>query len=728
MRIIVPLITLSLWPTIGAANQKLDSLPVYIEADAMNYDQSKEVVIAAGSVQVTQGARVVLSETLAYYKNTNTVLASGKVSVLEPDGNVYFAESVELKDDLKQGIVQNFRARLSDNSLLAANVARRVDENIAEMEQAVYSPCKLCEEDPSKAPLWQVKADNVRLDNNEQKMYYRNAFLEVYGVPLMYSPYFSHPTPDAKRKSGFLTPTFQASNGNLGYSIETPYYFNLADNMDATLSPMLTSKEGAVMKGEYRHLVRGGYYQFRGSVTRPDERDNLGNEISGEKDVRGHVEGYGDFRMDDNWTWGFSGRRASDDTYLGRYGFGYEDTLTSTAIVEKIKNREYFGARALSFQGLRIDDNPDTTPTVLPVAEYSYESRPLGLGYMQNARWFGGGNLFALNRDIGADSRRASGNVGIRAPYKTAGGQLIELKSFIRGDAYDIENYDPALAGISTPGNGGGSVFGIDSLDENPTRFLPQAELDWQFPLVSGFADSSYSILSPRVQFITAPKGINPLDIANEDSQVLEFSYLNLFSGNRSAGYDLVESGSRVNYGLGGTLFLDGSRYFDYLLGQSYRFEDDDFNRLLGEDQDNLSDLVGRLGVTFETLNVNYFFRLKRDGFVPRQNGVNADLFIKPLTLGVQFDDFDQDFYVGDRSFLTGYSSLQINDNWNLAARANRDLSDGGGMISTGAELNFINECLMFTGGVNRDYTRDRDIEPNTSVIFRVGLKNMDFK
>jgi LPS-assembly protein len=173
---------------------------------------------------------------------------------LEPTGEVLFAEFMELSGDLRDGVIADLRAILQDGSLVAASGGRRTGGNLLNMQNAVYSPCKLCEEDPSRAPLWQIKAVRIVHDKKRQTIEYKDAWLEIAGVPVMYTPYISHPDPSVKKKSGFLTPSFGTSTLN-GASFTAPYYYNISSNSDATLTPNFTTNKGVVMGGEYRQII-----------------------------------------------------------------------------------------------------------------------------------------------------------------------------------------------------------------------------------------------------------------------------------------------------------------------------------------------------------------------------------------------------------------------------------------------------------------------------------------
>ena len=185
--------------------------PVMLTAQEVGYDEKHSVATAIGHVEVVQGNMVLLADRIDYNQNTDVVHAQGHVSILQPTGDVVFSTDAWLTHQMEKGVVQQFRARLKDNSLFAAREAYKTSKNVTHLTHAVYSPCHVCTPAPGdspSAPMWQVEASKVTVDENEQRVSYRNAFMEVYGVPVGYSPYFSHPTPDAPSQSGLLTPQY----------------------------------------------------------------------------------------------------------------------------------------------------------------------------------------------------------------------------------------------------------------------------------------------------------------------------------------------------------------------------------------------------------------------------------------------------------------------------------------------------------------------------------------
>ena len=228
--------------------------PVLFKADQLRNEQKIGLVVATGNVEFTQNGRTLLADSVTYNRRTDTVTANGNISLLEPTGEVVFADYIELTGNMRDGVIENMRVRMSDNSRIAAAGGRRIGGMRTEFRKAVYSPCELCEKDPTRAPIWQVKASRVSHDQETKDVTYRNAFLEFYGIPVMYTPYLSHPDPTVERRTGFLVPTY-GSDSELGTLVSTPYYFDIAPNMDATVTPIVTTNEGVVGSGEFRHRL-----------------------------------------------------------------------------------------------------------------------------------------------------------------------------------------------------------------------------------------------------------------------------------------------------------------------------------------------------------------------------------------------------------------------------------------------------------------------------------------
>ncbi len=684
--------------------------PALISADEVTFDEDLNIVTASGNVEISQGERIVKADAVSYNINTKVVSATGNVALLEPTGDVLFAEYVELTDDLGEGFIRDIRVLLSDRSRMAAVSGQRSGGNRTVLNRAIFSPCALCKEDPTKAPLWQLKANKIVHDQAEQEIRYYDARMEIFGIPVAYTPYLSHPDPTVKKKSGFLAPAFRNSD-TLGFSAQLPYFWNIAPNQDLTFSPIITSEQGPVAAGEYRHLFTNGTLDISGSATIADREDS-GGEVE-ENRFRGHIDAEGRFDIDETWRWGFDAKRSSDDTYQRVYDFGSSRTLTSRAFVEGFRGRNYAAVNSFAYQGLRESDVNDESPIILPLADYNFTSEPLFANSIARLD----ANVLALTRTEGRDSRRASIIGGWDLPFTSPLGDSYKFTAQVQADGYWVNGVDPD----SNEVNPDGSTF-----DGFTGRVFPQLAAEWRYPWIQ--SNESFSqVVEPIVQVIAAPNGSNPGEIPNEDSRDFEFDDTNLFSLNRFAGLDRVDSGSRVNYGFKWNVF-QGSSSSEAFIGQSYALkENDDFSENSGL-SDNFSDFVGRVRVNpIDEIDLLYRFRVDDEDFEVRRN--ELDLRVGPplLSIGVNYlflnntnevDEFD------DREEVTVRVSSQLSEYWSTFASHRRDL-EAKSSLETRVGLTYQDECCLVEGIAERTFFTDRDLEPEDTFAIRFVFKHL---
>ncbi len=674
--------------------------PVVMEADAVGYDKDNSIAIAKGNVTVAQGAYVLKADTITYYQRTNLVMASGNVTVLQPTGDVFFAESAELKDNMQAGVIRNFQARMSDNSVFAATEARKIDAATTQLKQAVYTPCNLCED---MAPFWQIKAGEMTIDEREEDIIYRNARMELGGIPVIYTPYLSQPTPDAGARSGFLTPEYSTSD-NLGSAVKVPYYWRIDHDKDITLTPWYMSDEGGLLEGDYRQLTNDGEYSAEFSITNPTKRDGLGNETDGHE-LRGHIYAEGREALGDYSRLGFDINRTTDDTYTRRYGFGSQPVLFSRLYAEAAKKRNYALAQALAIQGLRATDDTDTTPMVLPTIEGYYETEPYESGLKLHAF----GDAQSLTRKIGADQHRMSVTAGATLPYVTEGGHVLTSTVNLRQDLYQVEN----VATTSDP-----------SFDGGVSRTIPQAAVEWRYPLIKPMASGDSITIEPIVLAVAQPNGSNPDRIPNEDNTLVELSDTNLFSLDRMPGLDTVDSGSRAAYGLRTQYLFAGGEALNALFGQNYSVNEDTPFPNSTNPGEHASDYIGRLGLYADPVEVTYRFAFDNETFSSNRTEFTL-AFNKPwLTMYAAYRSLDGNLYLGDSEEASLYASVPLASEWDVFVTGRRDLQLDQ-MIAAGGGLTYHNECFSLMLQGLRNYTRDRDIEPDTSITLRVGFKNL---
>jgi LPS-assembly protein len=258
--------------------------PVTFTADSVDYDQANNIVSAAGSVEAWQNERILRADRFTYNRNTGVATAEGNVQLLEADGQVLFADRVELQAGMRDGVVEGMRAYMLQNGRMVANGARRSDNGqILDMARIIYSPCNLCEDNPEAAPSWQLRARTATRDLNDQRIRFTDATLQVRGVPTFYTPYLSAPDPSIPRQSGFLSPTLGSSRF-LGAFGELPFYWAIDGASDLTLTPLISTNQDPNLGIEYRRRFNNGFIEGSGSLGWFN-----GNDSQGETGFAGHI-------------------------------------------------------------------------------------------------------------------------------------------------------------------------------------------------------------------------------------------------------------------------------------------------------------------------------------------------------------------------------------------------------------------------------------------------------
>ena len=687
--------------------------PILITADEVNFDRARALVIAKGNVEISQGPRVLRADSVVYNQKTKTVTAVGKVSLTEPGGHVVFADRVRLKDDLRDGVIQNFRLLFDDNTRLAANSAVRSGGKETAMNKVVFSPCRLCPKDPKRAPLWQLKARRVVHNQETKDIEYFDGWLEIYGVPIAYSPYFRHPDPTVKRRTGFLYPVY-GSDQQLGLFTRIPYFIELGPDKDLTISPMIFSKVRPAMFAQWRHRVPNGAYDVRGSFTNVKRLDAAGDESSGNQN-RGHIFTRGLFDVDNIWRFGWDGGWTTDDTYLRRYSISSINSIVTTIFTEGFNGRSYASARLYHFQGLREEDDYAKTPIVFPLVDYNVIGKPIGPGGAYG-RWSFDANVMSLTRVEGVNSRRLSLKGGWELPLTTKSGHLFRVGAQLQGDLYWVNVVSDPDA--PAPGRKYTGFTG---------RFFPQGFVDWRYPLVRELGNVRH-VIEPRVSFIVAPNSGNPFKIPNEDSLDVELDDTNVFALNRFNGLDRVDQGTRVVYGVSSSFYGNRGGKTSIFLGNSYRFTNHHHFPTDSGLDDRFSDLVGRIDIQpADFFQVLYRFRLGTQRFRRKRHEVTAMAGPPWLRAGVSYFYFrgnENNAEFGEREEIFGGITAQLTKNWAVRATSRYDI-DSDSALSWGLGAVFKNECCLVDLNFSRSFTSDRDVKASNRFFLRIVLKHL---
>ncbi|MFK7839176.1 MAG: LPS-assembly protein LptD [Bdellovibrionales bacterium] len=692
--------------------------PLDIEANTMRFNNEERVAVAEGDVIIVQDGRILRADEAQYFIDDDRVRANGNVVLNEETGNIYLAQDVEYSSKLKNGSVEDLRVILADGSRFAAVSGVREEGKRTVMESARYTACDPCQKDPSKSPPWQIVASEVKHDEEDARISYRNARFNVYGVPVAYTPYFSHPDGTINRKSGFLAPSF-GFKSELGAFIENQYYWSIAPDKDATFGLLAMTEQAPLGLLEYRQRWQDASIQFNGGVTYSDRTsDSDDQNFKEDEEVRGHVFATGLWDLNDQWRTGFGVEYVSDDQYARQYDITDEDVLQNTVYAERFSGRHYAIGLAQLYKDIRVSELEEDQPGVLPEIYASFVGAPDSVPVV-GGRWDASVGFLSLFRD-GSDQDvvRASVDLGWKRHLVSDYGLVSDFDLTLRGDAFHVNDGD---ATTTTSGRESSSV---------ETRFFPQLHIQTSYPLARQFEKSQLTV-EPLVAFTLAPTSEDNDDIPNEDSQDVQIDASNLFESNRFPGLDVVEDQSRVTYGVRTGINGFNQSNAEMFIGQSYRLDEDNNPFQNGSGlEERSSDVVGSIKIDYDQrYTTQYRFQLDNDTLASKRHELDMYADWNRFRLGASYlyaQALEGTEITENREQISSNALYYINDKWSLTTSATYDIgSSDPGLRRSALGLNYFGQCVSWSLEGNKNLTDDASGDSDVEVLFRIGLRNI---
>lgn len=569
-----------------------------VQATEVDYDYNNSRISAVGNVQMFYNGTSVEADRVIYDQKTKRLHAEGNIRMTDAEGKITYANIMDLSDDYRDGFVDSLRVDTEDATRMAATRADRSSGNYTVFDNGVYTACAPCKDDPKKPPLWQVKGARIIHNQTEKMLYFENAQIEFFGVPLAYLPYFSTPDPTVKRKSGFLMPVFTTYSA-YGVGVEVPYFFSLAPDYDVTFNPRITSKQGVLLQGEFRQRLSNGSYQIRlYGIDQLDPGAFAGQP--GDKQFRGGIDTKGQFALSDKWVFGWDGVLLSDYYFMSDYRLAqYKDpfgsflSLPTEAISQLyltgVGNRSYFDARAIYY--LSFSGNQSQVPVVAPVIDYNNVINSPILGGEFSYKM----NFTNLTRDTAVFDpittvantnslcTTTSADPMARTPTQCLLRGMPGTYTRLTAEAQWRKSYTDPLGQIWTPfvslradainadiSNQPGVSNFLPVGDTQTVRLMPTVGLEYRYPFIN-VQPWGTTTIEPIAQVIIRPNEPNAGKLPNEDAQSLVFDTSNLFSVDKFSGYDRVEGGGRANAGVQATTQFDQGGSVKAMFGQSYQ-------------------------------------------------------------------------------------------------------------------------------------------------------------
>ena len=539
--------------------------------------------------------------------------------------------------------------------------------------------------------------------------------MEVDGVPIFYSPYFSGPDPTVKQRTGLLSSTI-GERSNLGVVARNYYYYGISPDEDATIEATYAGEQGPLLGGEWRDRFDYGKLIFSGSLAEGKEPNAAGENADGPTTVRGHIFGLGIYDLNDDWRTGFNLARTSDKDFLQTYSYSDQDVLDNRAYVEGFFDRDYAVANIYSAQDLRAGVT-QAQPISLPYATYQAFGEQ---GGTLGGRWSFNGGVLGLARTAGQNTGRLSSDEGWQRTI-LAGGLTTNVNAHLLGDGY-VTNNKPAFSDSST----------IDTGGTASGRFLPQFQTVSSYPLVNPTENGSW-LIQPTGSFAFAPRGLARNNkIPNEDSTDLEFDTTNLFDASRFPGTDRVEDGINLAYGVKTGYNSNNGGYAMLFFGQSRRIGGDDIFPVNSGLDTDVSDYVASIDLyPGKYVTASYQTRLDEHDFSSKLHQLNFS--ITPVTDTVVGANYlflasTPSIAAGqNRNNLSPFISQKFGLYWTATGSLVTQLGSRSNIQDAAGSVTYQDDCFEFSMQASRNLMLSTTKSSGTSIFFRIGFKTLGF-
>lgn len=709
----------------GLANAQDTATPISVEqpkvildADNIFVSEADNTVIAEGNVEAKYEGRILRADRLIYFRDTDRVRAMGNVVVIDADGSESFANEIETSSNLVDGYAIGFSTRTPEGGVAVAESAVRSSEGYNALEKIVYTSCEVCDE--NDRPTWAIRARRAVLDDQTEMMSYRDAVLEIAGLPVLYLPYFAHPDPSSERRSGLLPPDF-GSSSKLGVYYQQPYYWAISPYQDLTISPRIMANVNPLLEVQYRKRFWSGSVQADFSLTEEQEFDSDGEKF-GEKELRGHIFAEGGFEIRPGWSWGFAVEQVSDDLYTRRYDIEGENSdrglyagqpryLLNQLYTQAQAQDWYFDSSILTFETNRDNDSDARLPRALPLM---FGEKLIDYGKYGTVAL--SGSTAILERELGVDSYRASGGVEWNANRVLPGGVLLNPFAESRFDYYQLDDTPSGVGEVSR------GVATIGSRISYPL-YRPGKVVDL--------------IVEPEAMVAYGTSGANNPDIPIEDSLFYELDESSLFEANAASGFDTYEGGSKASLGTSITARWKNGMSISALGGRRWRDMSDPVFDVGSNLDGTTSDWVAGISADFgNPLRLETRVRLDDDDFKLNRIDARVNTNIWRFRGNARYYRIDGGVTssgLNDEGIQVT-ADFKVTDNYYFLYGLSRDISgrvnSAGALsdprdISQSIGLAYEDDCSRFEVSFERSEALDRTLGPTDSIKFRFALKTL---
>ncbi len=623
------------------------------------------------------------------FDTVREIISSEKLLIEDQNLNKYSFEDskLNLKDnevagkDVNVDFANNFFGNENNDPILKGSSVVSNSQK-TKIYKTVFSTCN---KKNKNCRGWELQSEIFTHNKTKKLFEYEKSWFKVFEKKIFYLPYFNHPDPTVKRKSGFLTPFYKGSS-NLGSSLTIPYFYSISNSKDFTFKPRFYFNNDYIFQSEYREAFKNSNLIADFSLNR---KDNTSSHFFTE--LEGKIGGNTDYKIQI--------QNVTNDSYLKIHNIkeytsliDSESTLTSYISLEKdIDENTKLDSTIKLYEDLSKEDN-DRYHYIFPDFNFS-KNINLDESYNGNFQFLSTGfqkvyetNKYEalINNDFNFNSFDYITKAGIVSDYS------LLLKNF---NSYSENSTEYEKKNDH-------EIFGT---------FLLKSELPLKKEL-----ENSTNFLKPILQLRVSPT--NGKDISSSDTRI---DFDNLFSPNRIGRSDMVEKGNSITLGVEfEKQNLNDSKILGLSLGNVLKDKKNDDLPTKTKLNQTRSDIVGNLYYKLnENLELNYDFSYDKDLGYSNYDSINTIFGINKFLTSFDYITENHDF--GDSEIIKNNTSYKFTDEHLINFNTTKDLKDDFTQFYK-LSYEYETDCLLASFEYQKKFFRDGSLVPDESLVFLI--------
>ncbi len=670
-----------------------------IEGEDIVFNNYKKVISSSKKALITdnENNKIYLSN-FEYQIEKNIFKSLGDVKILDKNQNSYEFNQIYidtkkreiLGSDAKFFINQNdFKIDERNKPRIFSNTSK-ISKNKSVFKKSVFTLCNYRKND--KCPPWSIQSNEMLHDNKKKTIFYKNAVIKIYDIPIFYIPKLSHPDPSVDRRSGFLVPSFEDTK-NLGAGITVPYFFALRPDKNFTLTNKFYASENPLFNGEYHQVFKNSNLLVDFGYTEGFKETNS-KKKSGNKS---HF--FSSFTKNLNFNDGGKGflniktQGVTNDKYLKLYKLktdliDYNNQTLENSIDYSFENDDlFFGFNSSIYETLKEDYNDKY--------EYIYPDLTVNKNLVNN-NTFGSldlqTNLKIRKYETNKFTNFLINDFSWNNTFKKDSIFKNKLLGNLKNINYETKNVDEFKKDTTN------ELFGA-------LGYLTQLHLKKE-------NDFTTHLLKPKFLLRYAPGSMRKEIDGNRITPLTAFSM------------DRLENINNFETGLSATVGFDyeineNNKKFDFSVAQIINENENKKMASKTSLDEKLSDLVGSSRVEInEKLDLIYNFSLDQNYKDFNYNEFNSNFNFDPMKIGFGYilennHIGDQEYFKTKIDYTTSNSLLSFETKRNL-------ISDSSEFYNLSYE--YMNDCLRAGLVYRREFYNDSELEPENSLMFKITL------